>query len=68
MTSENSVKYALKFIRPILNGEVSTVDVKHEAEVAYTADIQKSVKKTVWLSGGCTSWYVSNGWSATVYP
>lgn len=68
MASENMVNYSLKFIKMILNGEVSTVDVKHEAEVAYTEDIQRSLKKTVWNSGGCTSWYVTNDWNPTVYP
>jgi cation diffusion facilitator CzcD-associated flavoprotein CzcO len=69
MASENMVNYSLKFIKPILSGEVSTVDVKHEAEVAYTTDLQKSLKKTIWMSGGCTSWYYTkDGWNSTVYP
>jgi cation diffusion facilitator CzcD-associated flavoprotein CzcO len=68
MATENMVNYSLKFIRLILNGEVRTVDVKHEAEVAYTADIQESLKKTVFLSGGCVSWYYKDGWCPTVYP
>jgi cation diffusion facilitator CzcD-associated flavoprotein CzcO len=69
MASENMINYSLKFIKPILKGEVATVDVKHEAEVEYTAQLQKDLKKTVWLSGGCTSWYVTkDGWNSTVYP
>ncbi|KAH7114420.1 hypothetical protein B0J11DRAFT_540952 [Dendryphion nanum] len=65
---ENMVNFSLKFIKPILKGEVSTVEVKHEAEVAFTADLQKSLKNTVWGSGGCQSWYVHDGWNGTVYP
>ncbi|KAF2189724.1 FAD/NAD(P)-binding domain-containing protein, partial [Zopfia rhizophila CBS 207.26] len=69
MASENMINYSLKFVKLILDGEATTVDVKHEAEVAYTADIQKSLKKTVWMSGGCSSWYYTkNGWNSTVYP
>jgi cation diffusion facilitator CzcD-associated flavoprotein CzcO len=69
MAVENMVNYSLNFIRPILKGDADTVDVKHEAEVAYTDEMQKSLKKTVWMSGGCTSWYyTANGWNSTVYP
>lgn len=69
MATENMVNYSLKFIKLVLNGEALTVDVKHDAEVAYTEEIQKSLKKTVWMSGGCTSWYYTkNGWNSTVYP
>ncbi|KAF2706664.1 FAD/NAD(P)-binding domain-containing protein [Pleomassaria siparia CBS 279.74] len=68
MASENMVNYSLKFIKLVLNGEAATVDVKHEAEVAYTTQLQKDLKQTVWQSGGCSSWYVHNGWNSTVYP
>jgi hypothetical protein len=63
------VNYASKFISPILSGSVRTVEVKRSAEEAYTKDIQKQLKKTVWMSGGCNSWYFdSEGWNGTVLP
>ncbi|KAF2267050.1 FAD/NAD(P)-binding domain-containing protein [Lojkania enalia] len=69
MASENMVNYSLKFIKLLLNGEATTVDVKHEAEVAFTSEIQNSLKNTVWMSGGCQSWYFTkDGWNSTVYP
>ncbi|KAF2869690.1 hypothetical protein BDV95DRAFT_608531 [Massariosphaeria phaeospora] len=67
--SENMVNYSLKFIKLILSGDVSTVEVKHQAEVDYTAEMQSSLKNTVWMSGGCSSWYYTqNGWNSTLYP
>ncbi|QDS74169.1 hypothetical protein FKW77_001772 [Venturia effusa] len=69
LASENMVNYASKFIKPILSGDVRTVDVKRSAEEAYTADMQKQLKKTVWMSGGCNSWYFDKqGWNGTVLP
>ncbi|KAF2472178.1 FAD/NAD(P)-binding domain-containing protein [Lindgomyces ingoldianus] len=69
MASENTVNYSLKFIKLLLNGDATAVDVKHEAEVAYTAEIQRSLKNTVWMNGGCSSWYYTkDGWNSTVYP
>ncbi|KNG51356.1 flavin-binding protein [Stemphylium lycopersici] len=68
MASENMVNYSLNFIRLLLTNEARTVDVKHEAEVAYTVEMQRALKNTVWQSG-CTSWYVTgNGWNSVVYP
>jgi cation diffusion facilitator CzcD-associated flavoprotein CzcO len=70
MASENMINHSLNFIKLLLNGEASTVDVKHEAEVAYTTELQKTLKTTVWMNGGCTSWYYDkkDGWNSTVYP
>ena len=69
LASENMVNYSLHFIKHILNGDVKTFDVKKEAEVAWTTDIQEELKNTVWSTGGCHSWYkTENGWNATAYP
>ncbi|PVI08437.1 FAD/NAD(P)-binding domain-containing protein [Periconia macrospinosa] len=69
MTSENMVNHSLNFIKLILNGDATTVDVKHEAEVAFTTEMQKGLKNTVFMSGGCNSWYFTNdGWNSTGYP
>lgn len=63
------VNYAIKFVKPIINGEVDVVDAKKEAEIAWTTDIQRELKDTVWMSGGCLSWYYDqSGWNSTVYP
>jgi cation diffusion facilitator CzcD-associated flavoprotein CzcO len=68
MASENMVMYSLNFIKLILNGDAKTVDVKKEAEMAYTAEMQEALKDTVWRSG-CASWYFTkDGWNSTVYP
>ncbi len=69
LASENMVEYSLKFIERILNGDVKTVEVKKEAEVSWTRKMQEKLKDTVWMNGGCHSWYkTANGWNATAYP
>ncbi|KAI9782933.1 MAG: hypothetical protein M1839_004408 [Geoglossum umbratile] len=69
LASENMVNYSLKFIKPILKGEVSQVEVKREAEEEYTRDIHEKLKSTVWMNGSCTSWYkTESGWNSTAYP
>jgi hypothetical protein len=69
LATENAVNYSLKFIRLVLNGDATTVEVKKDAEVAYTQDIQQRLKGMVWQSGGCHSWYYrKDGWNSTMYP
>ncbi|EXJ85280.1 hypothetical protein A1O3_05955 [Capronia epimyces CBS 606.96] len=69
LASENMVNYSLNFIGPILRGDVDTYEVKESAERKWTADIQNTLKDSVFLSGGCKSWYNSpTGWNSTVYP
>ena len=62
------VNYSLNFLRLLLHNEATTVDVKHDAEVRYTTEMQEALKNTVWRSG-CLSWYyTADGWNSTVYP
>ncbi|KAF2691355.1 FAD/NAD(P)-binding domain-containing protein [Lentithecium fluviatile CBS 122367] len=69
MASENMVNYSLNYIKLLLNGDAAAVDVKREAEERYTAMIQRALKNTVFMSGGCNSWYFTNdGWNSTGYP
>ena len=69
LASENMVEYTLKLVRKILRGDVKTIEIKKEKEIAWTNDMQEKLKDTVWTSGGCHSWYkTANGWNATGYP
>jgi cation diffusion facilitator CzcD-associated flavoprotein CzcO len=69
LASENMVNMSLKFIGPIINGDVDIVEIKKEAELEWARDTQAALKKRVWNTGGCRSWYQTEaGWNSTVYP
>jgi cation diffusion facilitator CzcD-associated flavoprotein CzcO len=69
MASENMVEMSLKFIRPILNGDVAEVEIKKQAELGWAADTQKACKKMVVHHGGCQNWYHDDeDWNSTLYP
>ena len=69
LASENMVEYIIRMIKPILDGDVETVEVKKEAEIKWTRDIQNLLKDSVWMTSGCQSWYRNeDNWNATVYP
>jgi len=57
MAAENSVNYALRVIKPVLDGRASIADVRQEAEQGYSNWVQDELRNTVWNSG-CQSWYV----------
>lgn len=69
MASENMVELTLKVIKPILKGDVVTAEIKEEAELEWDRDTQTALKRRVWNTGGCVSWYkTEGGWNSTVYP
>ncbi|KAF4632931.1 hypothetical protein G7Y89_g5190 [Cudoniella acicularis] len=69
LASENAINLILNFIKPIIEGDATTVEVKKEAELKYTKDLQSALKKTVWNDPGCRSWYkTSDGWNSNTYP
>ena len=66
---ENMVEHALLMIEPILKGDIDTVEIKKEKEIEFTQTLQRELKDTVFMSGGCSSWYYDqNGWNSTAYP
>ncbi|PHH63197.1 hypothetical protein CDD82_1925 [Ophiocordyceps australis] len=69
---ENSVNYALRIIKPILDGDASVAQVKRQAEQRYSIEMQRDLQKTVWF-GSCSSWYTKpkddgSRWNAATYP
>ncbi|KAJ5353590.1 hypothetical protein N7541_006154 [Penicillium brevicompactum] len=67
--TENAVNYSLKFIEPILRGEVSSYEVTESAERKWTTQVQNDLQKTVFRRGVCSSWYATDdGWNSSTYP
>jgi cation diffusion facilitator CzcD-associated flavoprotein CzcO len=67
LTSENTISYILKMIKPILSGKVQRVEVKKQAVSKWTKDVTKDMKETVFAA--CRSWYVDEeGHNSTMYP
>ena len=46
-----------------------TVEVRPEAQAAYNAELDRMTEGTVWVSGGCSSYYIDrNGRNSTIWP
>jgi cation diffusion facilitator CzcD-associated flavoprotein CzcO len=54
---ETQVGYVLSALDHLAASEADALDVTAEAVRSYMHDIDKMAQDTVWVQGGCTSWY-----------
>ncbi|MDI3386596.1 NAD(P)/FAD-dependent oxidoreductase [Streptomyces sp. B-S-A8] len=67
---EAQLNYLADYMRQldVLGGEAA-LDARPAAVAAWNAKVQERMKRTVWNTGGCTSWYLDeNGVNTTVWP
>ncbi|QSZ30391.1 hypothetical protein DSL72_004914 [Monilinia vaccinii-corymbosi] len=68
-TTESMVIQALSFIKPLISGDATKIEVKKEAEMKWTAQVQSSLKKMVWADSRTKNWYLrEDGWNSNTYP
>jgi cation diffusion facilitator CzcD-associated flavoprotein CzcO len=66
---ESQIAYVLGALRTMRRRGARTLEVRREAQAAYNADIDEMTKDTVWVSGGCQSYYLDrNGHNSTLWP
>lgn len=72
MAIENATNVAFRVLRPAIEGKVSIVNVKRDAEISYMEKIQNALQRTVWSTGGSHNWYIKevNGkrFNGMTYP
>ena len=66
---ESQVSYIVDALRTMRAEGHGSVEVTVAAEQAWSADLQHRMKRTVWSSGGCASWYLDkHGNNTTLWP
>jgi cation diffusion facilitator CzcD-associated flavoprotein CzcO len=66
---ESQINYVAGALAAMRRRGARTVDVRPEAQAAYNAEIDKLTEGTVWVSGGCASYYIDrNGRNSTIWP
>jgi cation diffusion facilitator CzcD-associated flavoprotein CzcO len=66
---ESQIDYVLDALGKMRLHGIGAVEVKRETEAAYAAEIDRMLRGTVWLEGGCNSWYVdASGRGSTLWP
>lgn len=54
---ESQLNYLREPIRTTSARGIATVEVREDVQRAYSAAIQRGLRKSVWEVGGCSSWY-----------
>ncbi|WP_232676389.1 NAD(P)/FAD-dependent oxidoreductase [Nocardioides sp. R-C-SC26] len=66
---ESQVTYIVDAIRSMRRNGYSSVEVREDVERAWSASLQQRMKRTVWSTGGCASWYLDkHGNNTTLWP
>ena len=66
---ESGVRYAIGALRAMDAHGLSSVEVTEAAEHAYAARVGQMLSGTVFVTGGCTSWYLDkSGQASAAWP
>jgi len=66
---EAQLDYLMDALRTMDARGATRVEVRQSAQDAYNAALQSKMGRTVWNSGGCSSWYLdANGMNTTIWP
>lgn len=67
---EAQIKYAVDAIRQMDRHDIADLDVTRAAQDAYNARLHAKLDGTVWVTGGCDSWYLDSrtGRNTTLWP
>ncbi|MDP9823359.1 flavin-containing monooxygenase [Nocardioides massiliensis] len=66
---ESQVAYVVDALATMRARDLVTVEPKRGEQDAWNADLQRRMKRTVWNTGGCSSWYLDeHGRNVTLWP
>jgi cation diffusion facilitator CzcD-associated flavoprotein CzcO len=66
---ESQLNYVMGALATMRRRGARSLEVRAEAQAAYNQKIQDMTRGTVWVSGGCESWYIDrNGSNSTLWP
>jgi cation diffusion facilitator CzcD-associated flavoprotein CzcO len=69
LMAEAQAGYIRQALEHVERAGVGAVEPRREAQDAWNAQIQRKSAGTVWLNGGCHSWYIDrNGKNSTLWP
>jgi cation diffusion facilitator CzcD-associated flavoprotein CzcO len=58
-TLECQYRYVLDAIRRLRRGGFRYIDLRPEAQARWRREMEERSRRTVWMSGGCSSWYLT---------
>lgn len=69
MMMEAQVEHAIGAIRHLEHAGGVAIEPRPDAQAAFVAEVDRRMAKTVWVTGGCKSWYLDRtGRNSTLWP
>jgi cation diffusion facilitator CzcD-associated flavoprotein CzcO len=69
MMMEAQAEHAIGAMQYVARAGGGALEPRPEAQAAFAADVDRRMAKTVWVTGGCKSWYLdSTGRNSTLWP
>lgn len=66
---ESHIAYILGCLRYMQRQQLASVEVKPDVQARFNQALQEKMGRTVWMSGGCTSWYIdAKGRNTVLWP
>jgi hypothetical protein len=62
------VGYVIAMLERMKKRRLVAVSAREDAYRNYNQAMQEAVKNTVWMTGGCTSWYIDKTGIPNLYP
>lgn len=67
--AESHLNYLADALREMDRHGLATFEVREDRQRAYNDKLQQHMKKTIWMTGGCASWYLDeHGNNTTLWP
>jgi cyclohexanone monooxygenase len=66
---ESQIAYIIDALTTMRERDLVSVQPRPEAQQRWNDDLQRRLAKTVWNTGGCSSWYLdAHGRNTTLWP
>lgn len=66
---EAQIGYILRALEELEKGHLLSLEPRPEAQAAYNEILQGKLRGSVWMQGGCTSWYIdAQGRNTSLWP
>ena len=66
---ESQLNYVVDAVSTMKRRGLSRVDVRQDVQDAYNEELQRKLAGSVWMTGGCASWYLdAHGNNTTLWP
>jgi len=66
---ESQLNYLMDALATMATQGIAELEVRSEAMAAYNYELQAKLRRSVWMTGGCGSWYLdAHGNNTTLWP